>query len=97
MVNLAILEDEQGNLDQARHWYRQAIASDHPKMTGAAQSRLRTLNQRQKDRQKAERFGRYGYLAYADPAMMEQPEHIQTPPAATDPPPATSERDNEDP
>jgi hypothetical protein len=34
MVNLGVLEERRGNLDQARDWYHQAIATGHPKAAG---------------------------------------------------------------
>ena len=72
MVNLARLEERRGGLAQARHWYQRAIATGHTAMATRAQQELRALNLHEKDRRRGEHFGRYGYLAYADPALMTQ-------------------------
>jgi hypothetical protein len=86
MNNLGILEGEDGNLGQARHWYQQAIATSHPEATSRAQQELRALDRHEKDRQRGEDFGRYGYLAYADPALMKRDDRSPktTGPVATD-------------
>ena len=72
MVNLGVLEQDQGNLDQARQWYQQAISTEYPEAMGQAQQQLRALDRHEQERQRGEQFGRYGYLAYADPALMKQ-------------------------
>ena len=74
MIGLGLLEEQQGNLDQARHWYQQAIATNHPRLASRAQQSLDALDQRERERQRGERFGRYGYLAYADLELMK-PSH----------------------
>ena len=71
MVNLGLLERGRGDLGQARHWYQQAIATGHPESTSRAQEDLRAIDRHEKDRQRGEHFGRYGYLAYADPTLMK--------------------------
>jgi TolA-binding protein len=71
MINLGSLEREQGNLDEARRWWRQVIGTGHPEITSLAEQGLRALDRHETDRQRAEQFGRFGYLAYADPALME--------------------------
>ena len=43
MVNLGVLEDEQGNLGQARHWYQQAIGTGHPDQAPRAMFNLGVL------------------------------------------------------
>ncbi len=75
IFNLGVLEKERGNLGQARHWYEQAIATGHPDVASPAQQELRALDQHEDDRQRGEHFGRHGYLAYADPALMNQDNH----------------------
>ena len=72
MVNLGILEGRDGNRDQGRNWYQQALATGHPEVTSRAQQELRALARHEKDQQQGERFGRYRYLAYADPALMKR-------------------------
>ena len=72
MVNLGELEAEQGDLAQARHWYQQAISTGHLQIAGRAQQDLHALDQHKRDRERGEHFGRYGYLVYADPALMSQ-------------------------
>jgi tetratricopeptide (TPR) repeat protein len=79
MVNLGYLEEQQGNLDQARHWYQQAIATGHAEAAGLAHQEIRALDRRQDGRRRGEEFGRYGYLAYADPALMKPGEPATTP------------------
>lgn len=75
MCNLADLENKQGNHGQARHWYQKAISTGHPRAANQAQHKLGVLDRGETDRQRAEHFGRYGYLAYADPALLkEKPE-----------------------
>jgi hypothetical protein len=76
MVNLGNLEHDQGNLDQARDWYQQATSTGHPETTNRAHQELRALDRREGERQRAERFGRYGYLAYADPALMKKDDQL---------------------
>jgi hypothetical protein len=71
MVNLGALERERGNPGQARHWYQQAIRIGQPAIASRAQQELRALDRSQRDRERGEHFGRYGYLAYADPALMK--------------------------
>ena len=72
MFDLGFLESEDGDLGQARHWYQQAIATGHPDVTSRAQHELRALDRHERDRQQGEHFGRYGYLAYADPTLMKR-------------------------
>jgi len=73
-----------GDAGQARHWWQQAISTGHPEATSRAEHELRTLDRQVKERQEGEKFGRYGYLAYADPALMNQ---SQQPPATRPPTP----------
>jgi TPR repeat protein len=75
MVNLGRFEHQQGSPDQARHWYQQAISTGHLEMTSVAQQRLRDLDRHERDRERGEDFGRYGYLAHADPTLMKQEDH----------------------
>jgi TPR repeat protein len=82
LFNLGSLEDERGNVDQARHWYQQAAATGHTEAISRVQQRLRVLDQRQDERRRGEEFGRYGYLAYADPTLMRPNGQ---PPTAPDP------------
>lgn len=79
MYGLGNLGADRGYLDDARHWYQQAINTGHHDAADDAQRQLTALDRHEKDRQRGEQFGRYGYLAYADPALMNQ----------TDQPPAT--------
>jgi tetratricopeptide (TPR) repeat protein len=81
MVDLGILEYQQGDVGQARYWWQQAIGTGHTESTTRAEHELRTLDRRTKERQEGERFGRYGYLAYADPALMNQAQQLPTTPA----------------
>ena len=71
MVDLGILEYGQGDPGQARHWYQQAIATGLHESVSRAQEKLRALDRHETDRQRGEHFGRYGYLAYADPTLMK--------------------------
>ncbi len=84
MFKLGVLESEQGDPGQARHWYQQAISTGRPEITSRAQHELRALDRHERDRQRGEWFGRYGYLAYADPTLMKQ---AQQPPATPAPDP----------
>jgi TPR repeat protein len=70
MYNLGALEHEQGNLDQARHWYEEAIDTGHPRMVRKAQQALRALDRGEDERLRGDHFGRFGYLAFADPELM---------------------------
>jgi TPR repeat protein len=81
MINLGRLEMRQGNPDQARQWYQQVIDTGQIEAAGRAQQELRALDQRQDERRRGEQFGRYGYLAYADPASMKP----GPPPTTADP------------
>jgi Tfp pilus assembly protein PilF len=72
MVNLGILEETQGDPAKARYWYQQAIAAGHPETTSLAEQELRTLNRHERERLGGELFGRYGYLARADPELMKR-------------------------
>ncbi len=71
MLALGDLEEKQGDIVQARHWYGEAIATGHPELAERARQALRDLERRQDERRRAERFGQYGYLAYADPDLMK--------------------------
>jgi hypothetical protein len=79
MFNLGVLEKQQGNLEQARHWWQSAIDTGHVEAAGAAQRELSALKHRQDELRRGEEFGRYGYLAYADPELMK-PRQPPTPP-----------------
>ncbi|MET7334753.1 hypothetical protein [Nonomuraea sp. NPDC005650] len=57
-------------MEEARRWYREAIAGGHPEAAPLARSALRDLERREEDLRRAEHYSRYGYLAYADPSMM---------------------------
>lgn len=74
---------EPGNPSQARHRYQQAISTGHPEVTKRAQRELRALNRPQEDRQRGEHFGRYGYLAYANPTLMKQDNQRSETPEST--------------
>ena len=80
MFNLGNLERVQGNFDQARHWYQQAIDTGHPEITSKSQQELRSFDRYERDRQRAEQFGRFGYLAYADPALMRRDDQASKTP-----------------
>ena len=71
MLDLGNLEEKQSDIVQARHWYGEAIATGHPDLAEQARQALRDLDRRQGERRRAEKFGRYGYLAYADPHLMK--------------------------
>ena len=81
MVNLGVLEEGQGDPGRARHWYQQAISTGHPEAITRAHQYLRALEQRERERQRGEEFGRYGYLAYTDPALMRQAHQSPETPA----------------
>jgi Tfp pilus assembly protein PilF len=81
MVNLWTLEREQGDFGQARHWWQRAISTGHPETLGRARRELRALDRHEGERKRGEQFGRYGYLAYADPALMEQARRSPETPA----------------
>jgi tetratricopeptide (TPR) repeat protein len=72
MMNLGSLEAQIGNLSQARHWYQKAAATSHTDIASSANQELRALDQADNEQQRARAFGLYGYLAYADPALMKQ-------------------------
>jgi Tfp pilus assembly protein PilF len=80
MFNLGLFEKRQGNLDQARHWWRQAAATGHCELATRAQQELDALDRSQDERQRGEEFGRYGYLAYADPALLTRADRPPTEP-----------------
>ena len=82
MFNLGVLESVQGDYDQARRWYQQAISTGHPEAMSRAQHELHALDRHERERQRGKQFGRYGYLAYADPALMKR---AQSPPATPAP------------
>jgi TolA-binding protein len=46
MFNLGLLEDEQGQIDQARHWYQAPINTDHPDHAPRAMFNLGRLEAR---------------------------------------------------
>ena len=77
VFNLGVLESLEGNSGQARHLWEQTIATGHHEIVSRAQHGLRMLDRHKDDRQRGEHFGRYGYLAYADPALMKRDEHSQ--------------------
>jgi TPR repeat protein len=95
MVNLGILERNHGDLDQARHWLQQAIGTGYPEIDAMAQQALRALDRGEDERLRGERFGRYGYLVYANPDLMNRDKaHLEISAAGiTDP---ASEPDHDD-
>lgn len=72
MINLGSLEAQAGNPSRARHWYQKAAATSHTDVASSANQELRALDQAGNEQQRAQAFGLYGYLAYADPALMKQ-------------------------
>jgi TPR repeat protein len=76
MLNLGSLEAQLGNLARARYWYQQAAATSHTDVASSAALELRNLDQVDKERQRAQAFGQYSYLAYADPALMKKGNHL---------------------
>jgi Tfp pilus assembly protein PilF len=86
MFNLGLLQKEQGDPERARHRYEQATATatatGDPEATSRAEHELRELDRREHDRREAERFGRYGYLAYADSALINWDGHPAQPPSS---------------
>ena len=87
MLGLGNLERGQGDAVQARHWYQQAISSGHPDEAPRAEQQLRALDRQQEEQDRARQFGRYGYLAYADPDLMKRPGSNPRPadPASSNP------------
>lgn len=83
MLNLGSLEAQVGNLARARYWYQQAAATSHTDVASSATLELRNLDQADKERQRAQAFGQYGYLAYADPTLMKQGKHLPEAPESS--------------
>ncbi|MBB4930522.1 Flp pilus assembly protein TadD [Lipingzhangella halophila] len=77
MSNLGILEYEQGNTETAHTWYHHAITTQHPDHTPRAESLLRELEEGVAERRSAEHFARYGWQAYADPALLRRREPVR--------------------
>ena len=88
MVILGWLEEQQGDLGEARRLYREAIATGHPEARELAEQRLRDLGRQEEELRRATHHAEYGYLAYADPSMMRPsaPDPEESLPEAESPP-----------
>jgi tetratricopeptide (TPR) repeat protein len=82
MLNLGVMEARLGNHRQARRWYQQAAATSHTDVATSASQALDALDKAEKDGQRAQAFSQYGYLAYADPALMKQSVHLPIAPGS---------------
>ena len=70
MVNLGVLEKEQGRVEEARAWFENAKQSDHPKVSATARRERDTLDRYVEEQRRAHHFGKYGCQAYADSRLM---------------------------
>jgi TPR repeat protein len=63
MVNLGMLEKKDGRLDQARRWYRKAIATGHPEWSTEARTALNELEEAEETARRAHWAARYASQA----------------------------------
>ncbi|GAA0558399.1 tetratricopeptide repeat protein [Actinomadura livida] len=93
MINLGNLEREEGRAEQARYWFGRAAGTGHPDVVEAAGQLLEQLEQWHQEQARATWFARYGWQAYADPALMHERAYAETDRQDTGNPPTDSDED----